>query len=149
MIYSSNSYRKSQTTADGRKIDTVAILVHDTIVAGPISASNPSLAKGLASERARMVLEDPKSDLSLAKLCDCAKRMLLEPTSMVTATDVDANIKNKAEVLLTDETEEGFAKLAERARKDFQDVATLSNKLVDDFADELAVETMLSLFDED
>ncbi|KAF7971447.1 hypothetical protein HWV62_21012 [Athelia sp. TMB] len=145
------AFQKSQTITDGRKIDSVAILVHNKLVAGPISAPNLSLAKGLASERARAVLEDPKSDLSLKKLCDCAKNMEVDPSPAATMADVGTEEKGKAELQLTDETEEGFAKLADQARKDFRDlaVASPSRTPMEDYTDELAVEQMLLLSSDD
>lgn len=145
------SYSRSQAILDGKKSDSVAILVHDKVVAGPISAPSLSLAKGLASERARAVLEDSKSDLSLANICDCAKKMNLQQSSTVTAIDVGAGVKVNADVSLTDETEEGFARLAKKARKEYQELAdgSSSNRPADDFADEQAVEKMLFSHGED
>ena len=144
-------FRKSQTITEGRKTDSVAILVHNKLVAGPISAPNLSLAKGLASERARAVLEDPKSDLSLKKLCDCAKNMEVDPSPAATMADIETEEKGKVESQLTDETEEGFAKLADQARKDFRDltVASSSRTPTEDYTDELAVEQMLLFSSED
>jgi endoribonuclease Dicer len=86
------------------------VVVHDIVVVGPITATNLSLSKGLAAERARTVLADSTFDKSLEKLCDCVR-------------DLAAAVPEAAEVIiaddttplkLTDETEEGFAAIAKQ-----------------------------------
>jgi hypothetical protein len=47
------------------------VLVHDTIIAGPISDVNKTIAKGLASEKALLTLRDETSEHSLGCLCNC------------------------------------------------------------------------------
>ncbi|CAL1703381.1 unnamed protein product [Somion occarium] len=102
------SFRKSQSRPEMRRNDCVSIIVHDFAVVGPISAANLSLAKGLASERARQVLEDPDSQYLLSKICDCNEKMAVDETVPEIVVDV---IERK----LDDETEEGFAALAKIA----------------------------------
>lgn len=115
-----------------------------------MTAANLSLAKGLAAERARTVLEDPKSEHSLARLCDCGKKMVIDLGPPI----IEAEVEDKPEVLITDETEEGFAKLADQARIEFedQDIENPLIALVDDSHsdnDEQAVEDMLAIYDKD
>ena len=136
-------FRKSQLNAESKRNDSIAILVHDVMVAGPVTAANLSLAKGLAAERARTVLEDPNSEHCLSRLCDCGKKMDIDVTAAA-RSDVDIDLQRKSEVALNDETEEGFAKIAEMTRVEFEDpLEDLSTTitLVDETAiDEQAVE---------
>lgn len=135
---------------ENRRNDSFSILVHDVVVVGPITAANLSLAKGLAAERARSVLGDPNSEHSLSRLCDCGKKMVVDS---VTSPDVGADIEKlrpePQDKPLNDETEEGFAKLAEMTRVKFEGFDTLgSEKLADDTdSDEQAVEEMLAVQD--
>lgn len=91
-----------------RRNDCVSVIVHDFAVVGPISAANLSLAKGLASERARQVLEDPTSEYYLSKICDCNDEMAVDEPSPEVVVDA-------TERKLDDETAEGFAALAKLA----------------------------------
>ena len=106
--------------AESRRNDSVAILVHDIMVAGPVTAANLSLAKGLAAERARAILEDPNSEHCLSRLCNCGKKMNID-TNKTAAVDVDVELQCKPDITLSDETEEGFAKIAEMTRVEFED----------------------------
>ena len=65
--------RKSQSRPDIKRNDSISIIVHDFAVVGPIPAANMSLAKGLASERAKQVLGDETSPYLLSRICDCAE----------------------------------------------------------------------------
>jgi endoribonuclease Dicer len=134
--------------ADSKRNDSVAILVHDIMVAGPVTAANLSLAKGLAAERARTVLEDPTSQHCLARLCDCGKKMDVDAT-MVISVDADIDIKGKPDIALNDETEEGFAKIAEMTRVEFvdPDIAASIAHVEETAIDEQAVEDMLTIHD--
>ena len=135
--------------AESKRNDSVAILVHDIVVAGPVTGANLSMAKGLAAERARTVLEDPKSEHCLSHLCDCGKKMDVDASAAVSA-DADIELQGKPDVALNDETEEGFAKIAEMTRVEFEDPNTSSVTLVNETAmDEQAVEDMLALQDQD
>ncbi|KAG6831233.1 hypothetical protein H0H92_012030 [Tricholoma furcatifolium] len=49
----------------------VAVFVHGTILAGPIVAASPSVAKSIAAERALTLLKDPDAAQSLSRICDC------------------------------------------------------------------------------
>ena len=69
-----------------------------------------SLAKGLASERARQVLEDPESEYHLSKICDCNEAMAIDEPVQEATVDVDTTERK-----LDDETAEGFAALAQLA----------------------------------
>ena len=74
-----------------------------------------SLAKGLASERARQVLGDKDSPYHLSNICDCAAvEEAVEEASPVEALD---GMEPKK---LDDETEEGFAALAQIALTEVQ-----------------------------
>ena len=86
----------------------MSIIVHDFAVVGPIPAQNISLAKGLAAERARQVLEDPESPYHLSKICDCRER---EREASIAREIAEADEAKR----LDDETEEGFAALARAA----------------------------------
>jgi len=129
--------------------------VHDIVIVGPITAANLSLAKGLAAERARFVLGDVNSEHSLSRLCDCGKKMVVDSVvDSVTPVDVEADIGNlqpephcKPDVTLNDETEEGFAKIAEMTRVKFEgiDISNLETVVDDTDSDEQAVEEMLTI----
>lgn len=105
------SFQKTQSNPDLRRNDSVSVVVHDVVVVGPITATNLSLSKGLAAERARTVLADPTFDKSLEKLCDCVRDLVVavpEVAEAIVADDTTAPLK------LTDETEEGFAAIAKQ-----------------------------------
>ena len=90
-----------------KRNDSMSIIVHDFAVVGPIPASNISLAKGLAAERARQVLEDPESPYYLPRICDCKEQAPLADLAFPDDLgDPEAGKK------LDDETEQGFAALA-------------------------------------
>ena len=120
------------------------------MVAGPVTAANLSLAKGLAAERARTVLEDPNSEHCLLRLCDCGKKMDVD-ASAAAGLDADIDLQRKSDVVLSDETEEGFAKIAEMTRVEFEDLDLSSTiTLVDETAvDEQTVEDMLAIQDQE
>lgn len=138
--------------ADNRRNDSFSILVHDIVIIGPITAGNLSLAKGLAAEKARSVLGDPNSEYSLLKLCNCLRKMDMDP---VKPPDVEADVEKlrpepheKPESVLNDETEEGFAKLAELTRVKFEGIDTSGSEVEEDTdSDEQAVEDMLAVHD--
>ena len=106
---------------EAKKNDSVSVLVHDVVVAGPVTAGNLPLAKGLASERARQVLEDPRSEFSLKRLCDCTKSSTKKPPHEDAEEKLRRELEDKPENLPNDETEEGFARIAELTRKEFAD----------------------------
>jgi len=105
-------HRKSQSNVDLRRNDSVSVIVHDIAVVGPITATNLSLSKGLAAERARNLLCDPNFGMNLTRLCNCGK------TPIVVSPDSDDLIDSIVDALaaprLSDETEEGFATLAKQ-----------------------------------
>lgn len=100
--------RKSQSNAELRRNDSVSVIAHDLVVAGPITASNLSLSKGLAAERARAILGDPNHEMNLVRLCDC-RRAAEERMHICSEPPVD-----QASQKATDETEEGFASIAKQ-----------------------------------
>ena len=104
-----SSCRKSQSNAEIRRNDSVSVVVHELIVAGPITASNLSLSKGLAAERARTILGDPTHQMSLARLCDCRK--VAEEKMDICSDELPAD---EAGPKATDETEVGFAIIAQQ-----------------------------------
>lgn len=102
-----------------KRNDSMSIIVHDFAVVGPIPAANLSLAKGLAAERARQVLEDPESPYFLSKICDCKKQQEEEtPPDHEDLGDIEEHKK------LDDETEAGFAALARAALAEIQAPST-------------------------
>lgn len=92
-----------------KRNDSMSIIVHDFAVVGPIPASNISLAKGLAAERARQVLEDPASPYLLSRICNCRQQQGGTEAQVENLGDAEEAKK------LDDETEEGFAALARAA----------------------------------
>lgn len=88
------------------------MIVHDKEVVGPITASNLSLSKGLAAERARNLLGDPDFEMNLTRLCDCGKVLPKVPVNPQGTIEpvIDAFVHPRP----TDETEEGFASLAKQ-----------------------------------
>ena len=86
----------------------MSVLVHNTVVAGPLAAPNLSMAKGLAAERARQVLEDPESPYLLARICTCPRKT---KAAKPPPEPLPLDVPDKKE--LDDETDEGFAMLAQ------------------------------------
>jgi len=68
-----------------------------------------SLSKGLASERAHEVLDDPTSEFHLPRLCECGKAIAEDVATA--ASDIGGQDEDLH--LLDDATEEGFAVLAQ------------------------------------
>ena len=107
LVLTSRQHRKSQSRPDSKRNDSISIIVHDFAVVGPVPAANMSLAKGLASERAREVLGDPENPYSLTRICDCTHTE--ETEEVLLPTEVLDGVEPKK---LDDETVEGFAALA-------------------------------------
>jgi endoribonuclease Dicer len=105
----------------------MAVLAHDQIVAGPIGGSNLSLAKGLVSERARLVLGSADQPLSLAKICDCHRLLPIGDVKMEDASGTPSEAEPD------DETVEGFAALA----RDQLDVTNAKALLPDELREEV------------
>lgn len=101
-------FRKSQSNAELRRNDSISVIVHEFVVVGPITASNLSLSKGLAAERARAILSDPSHERNLARLCDC-RRAAEERMDVCSEPPCDQKSPK-----VTDETEEGFASIAKQ-----------------------------------
>jgi endoribonuclease Dicer len=72
-------------------------------------------------------------------------------TSAAAGLDADIDLQRKSDVVLSDETEEGFAKIAEMTRVEFEDLDLSSTiTLVDETAiDEQTVEDMLAIQDQE
>ncbi|TBU24821.1 hypothetical protein BD309DRAFT_1080474 [Dichomitus squalens] len=102
------SFLKGQSRPEVRRYDCMSVLVHDTIVAGPLAAPNLSMAKGLAAERARAVLADPESPHFLSRVCTCPKK---GKAAKRPPSPLPMDVPDKKE--LSDETTEGFAMLAQ------------------------------------
>ncbi|KAI0324687.1 hypothetical protein GY45DRAFT_1364938 [Cubamyces sp. BRFM 1775] len=99
-------FAKSQSRPELRRYDCMSVLVHETTVAGPIAAPNLSMAKGLAAEEARRVLDDPSSPHHLSRVCVCGMEQVKEDEPVELPPEV---VKEE----LDDETHEGFAILAQ------------------------------------
>jgi endoribonuclease Dicer len=130
-------FRKTQSNPDLRRNDSVSVVVHDVVVVGPITATNLSLSKGLAAERARTVLADPTFDKSLEKLCDCVRDLVVavpEVAEAIVADDTTAPLK------LTDETEEGFAAIAKQKLLDGEAESAQDHDEYDDDVVDMDVE---------
>ncbi|KAL4065225.1 hypothetical protein V8B97DRAFT_1946194 [Scleroderma yunnanense] len=106
------AFQKSQSNADLRRNDSVSVVVHEIIVVGPITASNLSLSKGLAAERARNLLSDPNFEMNLARLCSCGRALAEVPLG--SDDSIESIVDALAAPRLSDETEEGFATLAKQ-----------------------------------
>lgn len=52
----------------------VTVLLHDSVISGPITSSSGTVAKFLASERALVYLQDVNQEHCLSRLCDCTRR---------------------------------------------------------------------------
>ncbi|KAG1760389.1 hypothetical protein EDD22DRAFT_80816, partial [Suillus occidentalis] len=131
------SFQKTQSNPDLRRNDSVSVVVHDVVVVGPITATNLSLSKGLAAERARTVLADPTFDKSLEKLCDCVRDLVVavpEVAEAIVADDTTAPLK------LTDETEEGFAAIAKQKLLDGEAESAQDHDEYDDDVVDMDVE---------
>lgn len=108
-----------------RERDGVAVLVHGTLVVGPIVSSSLNIARFAAAERALTKLRDPASDLNLLGLCDCALAMSVdgcppaaplvvdstETTSGISSTE-DEDITEVTEILINNATEDDQEKVA-------------------------------------
>ena len=122
-----SSCRKSQSNAELRRNDSVSVIVHEHVVAGPITASNLSLSKGLAAERARAILGDPSHEMSLVRLCDC-RRAAEERMDICPEPPGDQTSQK-----VTDETEEGFASIAlHKLEEDYSPLADATSEEVED-----------------
>jgi hypothetical protein len=49
----------------------IEVLIHEVLVAGPITHTSLSVAKCLAAEQALPILGDPESESALVRLCNC------------------------------------------------------------------------------
>jgi hypothetical protein len=71
-------------------------------------------------------------------------------TSAAAGVDADIELRGKPDIVLNDETEEGFAKIAEMTRVEFEGPDTSSTTLVEETVlDEQAVEDMLAIQDQE
>jgi endoribonuclease Dicer len=71
-------YRKKNKLYGGIQVDGMTVLVHGTVVAGPVVATSLSVAKVLASERALTILSDATSEKTLSRLCICKQVIEVE-----------------------------------------------------------------------
>jgi hypothetical protein len=79
-----HAYHSKKTSGSDlrRSSEGISVVVHDTVVVGPLGGSNLSLAKGLAAERARIELDNPKGRFFLGKICTCHRIVKVEETSV-------------------------------------------------------------------
>lgn len=103
---------------------------------GPITASNLSLSKGLAAERARAILSDPSHDTNLVRLCHC-RRAAEERMDVCSEPPGDQTSQK-----VTDETEEGFASIAQQKLEEDYIPPVNSVEEVDDDIDKLGDESV-------
>ena len=98
--------------------DTVLVMVHGIAVTEPVRARTTGVSKALAAELALKVLEDESSDYHFSRLCDCnATEIQVEPTMITGEEEEEGGDVGDGEVgdpVQKDETEEGFALLAQR-----------------------------------
>lgn len=73
VFYNHLLYRKGHRLHDGIQVDGMTVLVHGTVVVGPVVASSLSVAKFLAAERALMILSDATSEKALTRFCICGQ----------------------------------------------------------------------------
>lgn len=107
--------RKSQSRPELKRNDSISVVVHDIVVVGPITGSNMSLTKGLAAERAHSILNSSTSPHRLSLICDCSNQR---------QNDVAAEVELGEDMkTLDDETEEGFAALAQVIHQEVNDSA--------------------------
>ena len=123
------------------------MLVHGTTVAGPVAAPNLSMAKGLAAERARTVLSDPASPHFLSRVCVCIRK---GPAAKPLPPALPLDVPDKKE--LNDETDEGFAILAQILVDEIEDPVPYSEEDADsgeqtdeDWDEETEVERMMEV----
>ncbi|EIW85519.1 P-loop containing nucleoside triphosphate hydrolase protein [Coniophora puteana RWD-64-598 SS2] len=107
------TFQKSQSHPELRRNDSISVLAHGIVIVGPVTAANPSLSKGLASERARAILDDPTHEFHIKKMCNCREK----PKDTSEDMDMDGAQDGLGKITInendiTDETEEGFAVLA-------------------------------------
>lgn len=105
--------RRVQSDPFVQRKDSVAVLVHDRMVAGPIISSNKPLAKGLVAEEAMKVLSDDSSEFSLRKICECMHIEAIAGEVEDKANDLPERDVREKDIEV--ETTEGFA-LAGRVR---------------------------------
>lgn len=97
-------------------------MVHETAVTEPIWAKTRAVAKAVAAELALKVLEDESSNYHLPRLCDCnAEGSEAKPAVDVREDDEQEERDSEGgdeglpeDPSQKDETEEGFAMLAQR-----------------------------------
>ena len=103
--------------------DTFVVMVHGIAVTEPARARTKAVSKALAAELALKVLEDESSDYHLPRLCDCNTKGsevkpgvdMVEDEEEGEEGDTKGGGEGRVEDLAQrDETEEGFAVLAQR-----------------------------------
>jgi len=99
--------------------DTVLVVVHGIAVTEPIRARTKAVSKALAAELAMKVLEDESSDYRLSRLCDCnTTGGAIESTVDIEEEEGEGEQGGgeglDVDLVQEDETEEGFAVLAQR-----------------------------------
>jgi endoribonuclease Dicer len=102
---------KSSSRPESKQNDTVCVIVHDTVVVGPVTASSLPVARAFASERARIILQAPDSDKSLIRLCDCKEQ------EVYAAAKAEPTLNGTVD----DATEVGFAAAAQTELEKFRD----------------------------
>lgn len=116
----------------------ISVVVHGFTIVSPVTASNISLAKGLAAESARDILGDVDDHRCLQRLCTCRADAIAAAAKALAEVEVGVGElieevpKESSTILETtpieptgsslvpdDETEEGFAYNARRALEQF------------------------------
>jgi len=101
---------KSCSRAESKQNDTVSVVVHDTTVVGPVTASSLPVARAFASEHGRMILQSIDSDKALVRICDCKGKEVYASNTEPTPHDT-----------VDDATEIGFAAAAQMELEKFRD----------------------------
>ncbi|KAI0253802.1 hypothetical protein BJV78DRAFT_1298163 [Lactifluus subvellereus] len=101
---------KSSSRPESKQNDTVSVVVHDTTVVGPVTASSLPVARAFASEHARMILQSTDSDKALVRICDCKEQEVCASNTEPTRHDT-----------VDEATEIGFAAVAQMELEKFTD----------------------------
>ncbi|KAF8162827.1 hypothetical protein B0H34DRAFT_693086 [Crassisporium funariophilum] len=99
----SASFEKRTKNNDVWEREGIVVMVHSTVIIGPIVSGGLNVAKFIAAERALAILKDSGSEKSLARICDCATPMYchgIPSMETLSIAGVESLIGNPLEELL-------------------------------------------------